>query len=533
MNKRRRQNTVRPVARATAGAFIAGHERAVTIALLLVNLLLCLLLFEPKLHTGGDNASYIILSESIFRRGDGYSDTIVPGPPQPHTQYPFGYPLLLAPLVLLFGRSYIVLKLLSVSFSVLSVLAFIRLSRRLYQTPLHWAALALAFALNPLVIDYSHWILSEISFLLFSLLALNLFFRSEDDPRPGRWFWLSLGSIVFVYYLRSIGITLIGAAFLSYVIWTRWRKAIVFAGGAAVLFLPWFIRNKLVRGDVTPYLNQFLMKNVYDPESGLVGLSGMARRVVDNVWIYSWRELPRVFLGSESELTFNPVIRSFGLLLAVVLLVGLIRHLVHRPRILEIYFIFNMIAVLLFEEVVSDVRYLLPLAPIILYYLFDGMTVLAGKLVRPRLAATLTVSLLLLLGGSSLLAQLARVPSNLALIGRYMHGNRYAGYPPAFVNFFQAADWIAANTPDSSFVTARKPSLLHLHTGRFAQIYPFSTDTDSVLAVVLKSDYVIVDAVSGTTFRYLVPALKQAPDKFRVAWQAPAQPFTAVLEVVR
>ena len=55
---------------------------------MLLNLVFCLLLFDPKLHTGGDSSSYVSLAESVLRLGDGYSDSMAPGAPVPHTVYP-------------------------------------------------------------------------------------------------------------------------------------------------------------------------------------------------------------------------------------------------------------------------------------------------------------------------------------------------------------------------------------------------------------------------------------------------------------
>ena len=58
-----------------------------------LHLVLGLLLYEPTLFPGGDNADYMILGESL-RSFEGYRDLHLPGSPV-HTKYPFGYPMLL------------------------------------------------------------------------------------------------------------------------------------------------------------------------------------------------------------------------------------------------------------------------------------------------------------------------------------------------------------------------------------------------------------------------------------------------------
>jgi hypothetical protein len=82
-----------------------------SILLLLVLFIYCalsILLFDPKLSTGGDNAIYIILAESIST-GKGYKNIYMPDEPE-HTQYPFGFPLLLALFMLIFGSNILGLK---------------------------------------------------------------------------------------------------------------------------------------------------------------------------------------------------------------------------------------------------------------------------------------------------------------------------------------------------------------------------------------------------------------------------------------
>ena len=118
----------------------------------------------------------------------------------------------------------------------------------------------------------------------------------------------------------------------------------------------------------------------------------------------------------------------------------------------------------------------------------------------------------------------------MVMLRLYSGGDRYAGYPLNWRGFFTASDWIKANTPEDAVVTVRKPRLFYLWTGRKVMEYPFSTDPDSVLGVVLGTDFVVVDQVSGTTFRYLVPAMERAPERFTPVFQTP-EPSTWVFKV--
>ncbi len=77
---------------------------------LFIYIVLSFFLFDPKLFSGGDNAVYIILAESIVS-GEGYKDMYMPDEP-PHSQYPFGFPIMLSVPILIFGTNIILLKLL-------------------------------------------------------------------------------------------------------------------------------------------------------------------------------------------------------------------------------------------------------------------------------------------------------------------------------------------------------------------------------------------------------------------------------------
>ena len=55
---------------------------------------------------------------------------------------------------------------------------------------------------------------------------------------------------------------------------------------------------------------------------------------------------------------------------------------------------------------------------------------------------------------------------------------------------------------------------------------------DSVFAEIFRTDYVVIDAVSGTTMRYLIPAVQEHSESFEGVFVL-RTPLTAVLEVKR
>ena len=499
-----------------------------TAGLVALHVVLCAALFEPKIHTGGDSATYVLLAESLLTPGDGYSGSWEPGPPQAHTKYPPVYPAFLAPLVAIFGRNFVVLKLLSVVFTAASVFLFCRYARR-RREPTPWFFLALAFAVSPGVIDYSRWMLSEAPFLLFTLFALWQLDRDRDEEGMGWPFWLALLAAVIGFYVRSIGALLLAAGSISYLTRRKWRKFLVHGVVGAGLTVPWLVRNRLAEGAATPYLEEFRLSNVYNPEAGHLGLSGMVERFFENGWLYATRELPRALAGSDSSWAGALPVAALAVLVSGLVLVGLARALRRRPGAPEFYFVLTCAAIMLFQASVNDVRYLVPLVPLILIYTMDGAGVCA-RASRRFLSPALPVLVAGALAALALGAQAARIPANLDMITRYAAGDPHAGYYPGWRRFFEAAEWVKSNTPPDAAVIVRKPRLFNILTDRRALVYPFSTRPESVLRVVRETDYVVIDAIHPTTSRYLVPAVQQELDGFQILHET-QPPATWILGV--
>ena len=517
-----------PPAPPLSARWVEGRIPQVTAGLVALHVLLCAALFDPKIHTGGDSATYVLLAESVLTWGDGYSLSIDPGPPQVHTKYPPAYPAMLAPLVAIFGRNFVVLKLLSVVMTATCVLLFCRYARR-GREPVPWFFVAAAFAVSPGVIDYSRWMLSEAPFLLFTLLTLWQLERDRENEGMGRPFWLALLAAIASFYTRTIGAVLLVAASLSYLVRREWRKFFVHGVLGAGLTIPWLVRGRLAQGTATPYLEEFVLRNIYNPEAGHLGFTGVVGRFFENGRLYASRELPRALAGSDSSWADALPVVALAVVVSCLALVGLVRAMRRRPGAPEFYLVLTCVTIMLFQTSVNDVRYLVPLVPLILIYATDGAGVLvraSKRLLPPSLPVIVAGALVALALG----AQAARIPANLDMITRYAAGDPHADYHPGWRSFFEAAEWVKSNTPPDAVVTVRKPRLFNALTDRRALVYPFSTEADSVLRVVRETDFVVIDVIHPTTRRYLLPALRQELDDFNLVHQT-REPSTLILEV--
>lgn len=498
---------------------------------LALHVVLCLALFDPLLHTGGDGAAYLLLAESVQSPSDGYSTTIDPGPPTPHAKYPPGYPALLALFQLVFGGSVIAAKALSMILTGLSVLGFCHLTRGRFRRGV-WLALCGAFAVNPIVVEYSHWILSEAAFLAVVLAALVALDRDRRaGPTLGKWFWLGLAGGVACFYVRQIGALFLVGTTMAYARRRDWRKLLVHGSVGAALAAPWLIRSRLVSGEATPYYQEFLLKSVYQPELGYVDFGDFLARIFNNVETYLFRELPRV-VSAPAPWREGWAIEALCVAIAVLILVGLFRSL-RRFGPMECFFVLTLAATLAFEEVVSDVRYLVPLVPAALIYATRAMVDVPRDLswIRRWTKRAFPVAALLSVGALGLVSQTGAMPGNLDKLSRASAGGEYAGYHPSWRHFFEASEWVRTNTPEDAVFTVRKPRLFRYLSGRRAVIFPFTYDADSVWAQVETTDYVLFAPVSGITSDYLARALDANQDRWSLV-HSTEEPFAAhVLKV--
>jgi hypothetical protein len=290
--------------------------------------------------------------------------------------------------------------------------------------------------------------------------------------------------------------------------------------------LPWAIRNQIV-GQGENYIAQFLMKNPYDPVQGGITAGAMVTRIVANIKTYGINIIPQALFPSYSPMLsiemLPGLLRPLGVLATLLSILGFVHKARKKVTFLELYTIFFLGICVLWPEVWSGMRFIVPLVPFVIYYFLVGAAVLAGKL-----SSGFSPSL-----GKGLIAVVVFLLIISGITGLNKASRRLHIYPPAWQNYFQAARWCRENTPEESIFVARKPSLFYLRARRQVLNYPYTTDTEKMIAFMKENgvDYVIVGHLSGTTGRYLVPAVQANREKFEVV-HVVEDPNTVVLKTV-
>jgi hypothetical protein len=355
--------------------------------LVVVHVLLAVLLFEPKPFIGGDNAGYMILAESI-ETGQGYRDVYLPDAPR-HTEFPPVYPVLLW-VTGLFGGGLLAFKILSALFtSTTVILAFV-----LGRTRLGWQgafAVAAPFALNPVLLYYSHWVLAEAPFIALTLLAL---WASERMADSARWLAVALIAALLAYLTRAGGFPLL-LALLVAVGWRRnWRRLAVAGAAVAVVASTWWLWGR-VGGAQSAKL---LLLNPFDPSMGYVGPGALLARTVNNIRLYAVEILPQSLAGVTAGGGVNLLALIAGLLIIALALVAWVRG-IRQVRALELWVAFYSGLIFLYPEIITDRRFLLPLLPALFLLASAGMVWCFEfvRLRRPVWAVPVAAGLLMLL----------------------------------------------------------------------------------------------------------------------------------------
>lgn len=500
----------RPAAWAGAGAAVA--------------LALALALFDPRIFTGGDNAVYYALTRALAT-GRGYVDLITPGQPL-HAVYPPGFPLLMVPFHWLFGGSIVGVKAGSLVAGAVALLGVWRVARRDPTVPAWTAAAAVALVgVYAVFLDYTHWVLSEMSYLAATLLAVAAFLRARPDPDgedadADRWTgaWLAgLALALVAFSIRTAGLTLLVAALVHAGIHRRWKRAASAAGFVLAGAVPWIVWTTLHAPATGGYLEQLLASDRLDPESPRLSLGAFLLRVWDNVAWYATNEWPRLFWPSREVPSLVVVIALF---LGLALLAwGVVRAT--RPRGVEVWDLHVLLTLgLLAAWPWTGDRFFLTVAPFLWLYLLVGLDDLSALYARgplPAMALSGALAAFLAIGAAT------RVPDQWEVTRAHMAGDELAGYRLFWSDYFEASEWIGQTAPDAVIV-ARKPSLAWYWSGRPAFVYPLRHQPRATWDLLREqgATHVLYDNL-GSAQAYLKPALDLHADRIEVVHAAPAR----------
>lgn len=499
-------------------------QRHHLVFIVLAAILLALAQLGPHLTPKfGDNAEFLLLGQSLAS-GRGYAWINDPAA-GPHAKYPPGYPLLIAGALLLTGTLQALpaavpyIKLLSVGLFAASLPLLYRLIERRAGQGVA-TTVTLLTAVNPFMLKYATEVLSEVPYLFASLAALAALEQYARRP-AARWraaqALLVGAALALPYYVRTTGALLVPAALLWLGLQRRYGEAAMAGAGAALVILPWELRNRLLVG-WTVYGGQFFGKDAANLNYEPAALSDYAQRIGENVVTY---------FTDAFDTRFAWALPFVSIPLFALAVLGFWRAL-RQPTVLEPYVALYGAVCLLWPF--AGGRFIVPVVPFLLYYVILALLWLA-----PRVASTLGPYLPTKQPAAVLAAvTLAGAVPSLALDTRQSWYNlRHLRDDPAtyyatqadWSSFLRAAAWLRQHAEPNAVIMSRKDFLMYVYGGRLSVKYRYSTEPEDLEPILTAREprYIVEDAFDFMVgdFAPLRPALEARGAGLRLVYETP------------
>ena len=338
-------------------------------------IVLSLLIFSPLLfmnirqvHDWGDDfAQYLAQADNLIHGREMAATGYIYNPEYPSlgpAAYPPGFPLLIAPLVGIFGNEVKPYNYFTGIILIFTALLAVIYLRRFTGWP---AALAIAAALyyNPYVIGLKTEIMADIPFSLLFIAFVLLVQTDSKHWNTGVSVLIGLLAGVAIA-VKSIGIVLpvsivvfsLRELYISLKRGTAFRQALIELKNPAIavvlaLVLSFGIKFVFIRGaGGGGYLNIF-------------DISMISEAVAFNIYVYS-EVIRNFFINADSPLFWIGF--PLGAMVLAFFVTGFIKSIFSKPEIADWVCLLYITVLLIYPYHNSGFRFLLPLAPIILAY---------------------------------------------------------------------------------------------------------------------------------------------------------------------
>ena len=442
-----------------------------------------------------DDAFFIVLAKALAQ-GEGFKFISSTTPIQP--AFPPGFPMLLAPLVWLspdFPNHVLLLKSVSIAAMLgAGALTYIYLLRYRQISAAFAAVVAVLTVLIPaFVFLATSTVMADVSFTLAQLGAALAIERLAAAP-PGRE--TTRGAVtaaaitVATLLIRAAGVAAFAAGAIYLASRRGLRVATVFAVLTGAGYAPWLIysamhlptaEERVTHGGswVFRYRELLAMRYGGEPSLGLVTAGELPRRVGFNLATIGGLDLGAILfpaayrdagesgqevfvLAGEKDLRAGsmgggPEIRWVGSLLSAVTIIGFVAAAYRRLTVAE-YVVAATIAMVALVPA-QTYRYVLPLAPFILFYFLNGIQAIETRFRTGTASLTPAVRIV-----AACIAVLF-VTEHVQYIAR-----RHYGPIPLWLRDYNevtgVTDWLNQNTAPDDIIATTNPGLVYLATGR-------------------------------------------------------------------
>jgi hypothetical protein len=419
---------------------------------------------------GGDFAGYIMQARNIVE-GVPQSETpyiynpdnAVLGPPA----YPIGFPLLLSPVYAIAGNSIMALTLWVTAFLYGAGLLMTLYLRR-YFNDLITFFLVLIVIYNPYMLFLKAEVMSEFPFIFFLLLCLLLFEKYSRGP-----FWVGIVIAFLGGLLMSIRV--IGVVFpLAVLIWavrkrffdkdktpmTRCVCGFLVGIGSILVYL---VLSNLIfvvpQAEGGSYIGIWGGERIYETILNNLAYYVEQFKYFFSAWGGLWNFLP---------FSLKAVIFTFTI-------IGMIKSFSRRLELLDMIVILYLGVLIIYPYRMGGVRFLIPVIPILVYYLVKGLETVS---IFPKISQTAKTVFL----GSLVLV------SYLGMVWFIINTQHQVLEGPYEETSVEAFSLIKEETEVDDVILFVKPRVLALYTDRKSLTNYIGRDVEGITDLIRKYD---------------------------------------------
>lgn len=334
-------------------------KNIIIIGLISLSVLINFLSFNRVQDWGDDFAGYVIQAKtahngsySELERNLKRNDFIL--------NYPWGFPLLISPVITFFENNIVVIKIYIYLFFILSLIILFYLFKEEKEVALLTILLLSSCAF---FWDFKNYILADIPnlfFVLLTLLVANRFLIKGHPILNDYFTCFVMGTLVFIsYMIRNQSLVLLPAIMIVQFVkfrkdFFRLKTLLQMGIPPLVFLLLLFVSNRLIPIKSVSYLNQYANLD-------------LGKTVWNNIFYYlkAWQEL---FVITDVIKNFNSFFTAFFLIFAFI---GAITTA--KKNMLFILFFSICMLLVLISPFYQGIRYLIPLVPFLFYFFIIGL----------------------------------------------------------------------------------------------------------------------------------------------------------------
>ncbi len=495
-----------------------------------ISLLFSALLFDVKISELNDDSLYI---EGGFNFAEDIHHAFTANAPL--------YPLILSIPIKLFGINLILLKSISVLFTLLH-LWFLFLAFRNRIPYLVIFPVLFILSVNSFIHYFASLTFTESLYLFLQAVFLYVFFRVYDKTKDNKsikdnWYqWLIVGVFLFLLnFCKNIAVGAAAAVIVALLLNRKWMHSLYALAGVLLIRIPSDMLRTAFWG-VDQFSSQSgILRQVdpYNPSKGLETTAGFVQRFIDNTNLYIGKRLYQIFGFVSPENTETKAgLVFFTAVFFIIALVAIIRNKNFYMQFIMLYSLTMMaLTFIVLQKQWDQPRMVLVYTPYILLIFFYGIY----HLVKKGAAQFVYIILAFILISSSLLSSMGKASANIPRLQKNLKGDLLYGYTEDWVNFLKMSLYCADSLPPTSYVVSRKAPMSFVYSKgkRFYPVYTvFSDDPDTVLATLQreKVTHVIIASlrrnpkkIDGYTIntinRLLQPIAVKYPQKLRLVKQ--------------